>query len=204
MPGVPPCSAGSRAATCGRDAKSTAPGRPASSAIPTSSVRTAPEAVGSRPLRTWPAPWRRPGPPDAVPGPRRTSCARGASRCCNLTPRPSTPSTGRVQRRRRDQRDPAGPTRPRLGLCQPQSGRRTQARPRPRAQARLPPARGAARSLRGHELRAVLAPTNGRPGPRREHIAGRRVLPGPPAVAPQPADPQVPGDPMTMDVPRGF
>ena len=34
----------------------------------------------------------------------------------------------------------------------------------------------------------------------RQHRSGRRVLPGPPAVAAQPADPQVPGDPVMRDL----
>ena len=49
--------------------------------------------------------------------------------------------------------------------------------------------------------RLLLQPMD---GPEREKntASGRRVLPGPPAVAAQPADPQVPGDPVMEDLPR--
>ena len=53
------------------------------------------------------------------------------------------------------------------------------------------------------EFPAAAAAADGRPGTGQEHPAGRGVLPGPPAVAAEPADPQVPGD-RVMEIFREF
>ena len=94
----------------------------------------------------------------------------------------------------------AGARRDRLGLREPQGRRRPGGARRRRAQAGVPAGRAPtrARSRTSAFDRFFLQPMDG-PDRRGQHRGRHRLLPGPPALAAQPADPQVPRDPLTVD-----
>ena len=136
--------------------------------------------------------------------PSRTSYAPAANLCCNSTPTLLPQSMPGLRGRSRDQRNPSGPSLVWTGSASARKQAPTRSDHRRRVEVGLPPGRAHRQSSTSiWQFEPVLAATHGRPGPRQEHPARGRVLPGPPAVATEPADAQVHRDSL-MDVFREF
>ena len=201
-PGGPRCSAGSPAATCG-------PG--------VSGPRTGRLPVLRHRLRRHRRPRRRPFRDGGRPGRRRRATPGRASR----TPRaePYVVCTGGEPLLQLDaaavealhargfevavETNGTRPAPPGLDwICvSPKAGAELRPDRRRRVEAGVPASRRIARAVRAPGVRPFPAAADGRPGPRQEHPARRRVLPGAPAMAAEPADPQVPRDSRDGDLP---
>ena len=129
---------------------------------------------------------------------QRTSAslsARAANRCCNSTPpdrSSARPSTSKSPSR------PTAPSQRRTASTGSASARRPEAEFSPahrrRVEAGLSAAGRRAGKIRGTRFPQFLPAADGRPRPRRQHATSPALLHGPPAVAPEPADAQDPGD----------
>ena len=203
-PAGPRCSAGSPPATCGPAGRRTATARCAGSATRTSWAPTGPAAAGSTtPLAlaeavaaAWPGGVRRARQPFVV-------CTGGepllqldgpAVRALHLAGFEVAVETNGTQ---------DAPRWPGLDLRQPEGRGAAGADQRRRTEARLPAGRRPAGAVRGLWLpRLLLQPMDG-PDRDKNTTPRRRVLPRSPAVAAEPADPQVPGD-RVMEIFREF